>query len=560
MCGRTLVWAALPVLLCLVAVLWLAWGFLAWPVAGKSILTLLVMLVSAVLIRRRYCQKRPAQPVDEAGHFPSESHTGPIVLVCGDVDDAMFVAGPSRGTAQGLYLRIAELTELTHFVKRLLTRTPTMAGQLAVMYRCLPDQHEDEALLRASLKALRLQMKQLRELTGNSVPVILNTEFSGPETPWIVVRGNSALVCPEAEPAIPLSEWELSLKTALIKPYLIQATSLLHAVMLDELGKPDRLCPPVRPFAVTLRMGSVSTSTAALWPQLLFRQTHIAPVGRATACEPRWHFADAVLPLLAPYTTPLQGGNTGRRVVMVLLLCALGAIALSVRHNQSLIRKVSTDLQRWQAIPMGHYAPKAQALHALQQDALQLERWQRQGEPHRYGLGLYPGNRLWLAVQQAIDTYVPPPSAPKLTPKTMPKIVRLDSMSLFDSGKYDLRPGSTKMLVNSLVGIKAKPGWLIVVAGHTDNTGNPQRNQTLSLKRAEAVRDWMRDTGDVPESCFAVQGYGESRPVATNDTPDGRALNRRVEISLVPEANACQIPGYTQASSQDDGASLHNGE
>jgi outer membrane protein OmpA-like peptidoglycan-associated protein len=68
------------------------------------------------------------------------------------------------------------------------------------------------------------------------------------------------------------------------------------------------------------------------------------------------------------------------------------------------------------------------------------------------------------------------------------------------------------MLVNSLVGIKAKPGWLIVVSGHTDNTGNPQLNQTLSLKRAEAVRDWMRDTGDVPESCFAVQGYGESRP------------------------------------------------
>ncbi len=94
-------------------------------------------------------------------------------------------------------------------------------------------------------------------------------------------------------------------------------------------------------------------------------------------------------------------------------------------------------------------------------------------------------------------------------------------MALFDTGKSTLKPGSTKLLVNSLLGIKAKPGWLIVVAGHTDSIGNDRSNQQLSLKRAEAVRDWMRDTGDVPESCFAVQGYGASRPVASNETPEG---------------------------------------
>ena len=93
-----------------------------------------------------------------------------------------------------------------------------------------------------------------------------------------------------------------------------------------------------------------------------------------------------------------------------------------------------------------------------------------------------------------------------------------------------------------------------MVAGHTDSTGDDKSNQILSLKRAESVRDWMRDTGDVQESCFAVQGYGESRPVATNDTPEGRALNRRVEISLVPQANACQAPGTTHVSSQDGDA------
>ncbi|MDT3526509.1 OmpA family protein, partial [Cronobacter sakazakii] len=112
--------------------------------------------------------------------------------------------------------------------------------------------------------------------------------------------------------------------------------------------------------------------------------------------------------------------------------------------------------------------------------------------------------------------------------------------------------GSTKVLVNALVGIKARPGWLIVVAGHTDDVGDERANQQLSLKRAEAVRNWMRDTGDVPESCFAVQGYGESRPAVPNTTAEGRALNRRVEISLVPQADACRLPDIPLPPSQDE--------
>ena len=94
-------------------------------------------------------------------------------------------------------------------------------------------------------------------------------------------------------------------------------------------------------------------------------------------------------------------------------------------------------------------------------------------------------------------------------------------MALFDTGKSTLKPGSTKLLVNSLLGIKAKPGWLIVVAGHTDSIGNDRSNQQLSLKRAEAVRDWMRDTGDVPDSCFA--GAGAKSPGGDQSGPaEGR--------------------------------------
>ncbi|WP_373963157.1 OmpA family protein [Kosakonia sacchari] len=547
--------AAFPVLICLAAALWVIWGFLNFSVPVNGVLTLTGSMVALLLMRRRYSRQQPVgQHVDE-GVSPPAGFTGPVLLVCGDIDDELFVEDVCRTTAQGCYLKVGATDQLSTFAERLLAREPRMAGQLVVMFRCLPDLHKDEGRLRVSLKELRQQIKQLKNLSGYLPPVVLVGEFSGPETPWIVIRGKTPLVCPTDEPVQTLEAWRTLPENVTRLPYLSHAISLLQQVVMDELTKADRLCPVVTPFAAVVRSGAVRTEAGAIWPQWLFRHSRLLPPASSSTYPALWHFADPVLPLLAPYAMPLQGGKTGRRVVMFLLFCMVSALGLSVLHNQSLIRRIAADLQRWYAIPMTHYAPKMQSLQALQQDALLLERWQRQGEPQRYGLGLYPGERLWLSVQQAIDTWVPPPPPPKS--KAVPKIIRLDSMSLFDSGMSDLRPGSTRLLVNSLVGIKAKPGWLIVVSGHTDNTGNPGLNQTLSMKRAEAVRDWMRDTGDVPESCFAVQGYGQRRPIATNDTTEGRALNRRVEISLVPQVDACQLPGKPSAASQDDDVSQH---
>ncbi|MBD8451523.1 OmpA family protein [Serratia rubidaea] len=557
-----LIWAALPVLICLAAALWVMWGFLNVSVLVKSVLTLAGFMVALLLMHRRYRRQQPVgQHVDEDG-YPPAGFTGPVLLVCGDINDRLFADGGCRTTAQGCYLKVGSTDRLSKFADRLLVREPRMAGQLVVMFRCLPDLHEDEGLLRASLKVLRQQVKQMKNLSGYLPPVVLAGEFSGPETPWIMIRGKTPLVCPTDEPALTLEEWRALPENVTRLPYLSHAMNLLQQVVMEELKKADRLYPAVSPFAVVVRSGAVRTKTEAIWPQWLFRHSTLLPPTATATYPAQWHFADPVLPVLAPYAMPLQGGKTGRWVVISLLLCIISALGLSVLHNQSLIGRIASDLQRWYAIPMTLYAPKAQSLHALQQDALLLERWQRQGEPQRYGLGLYPGERLWLSVQQAIDTYIPPPPPPppEVKPEApAPKIVRLDSMSLFDSGKAELKAGSTKMLVNSLVGIKAKPGWLIVVSGHTDNTGKAQLNQRLSLQRAEAVRNWMRDTGDVPESCFAVQGYGASRPVADNDTSEGRALNRRVEISLVPQADACRLPDATPPSSLE-GDGVDNNE
>ncbi|EKS6648065.1 OmpA family protein [Enterobacter hormaechei] len=533
------------------ALLWLLWGFIPAGTLFKGVMTLCIIVLAVWQIRRK---SRFSQSQGNGGtsgsYLPVLTDAGPVVLVCGDSLDALFGEQTLRKTAQGWWLRVNDVSRLTDIVRDIQEQQPRQTGQIAVMYASHPDGHQDEAVLRATLKALRQQMKQLSLIAGFTPPVILSGEFSGPETPWVIVRGDKPIVYPVDETPQAVDDWQQANRLALM-PVLREGFAFMRTLLMDELAKEDRLFPPVHPFAVALKSGGASASNTSLWALWLCRLTHLLLPQTDGMAEASGRFPDAVLPLLSPYCASVQGGQRTRCLILWTLVCLLTALCFSAMNNAALIRQVGMDLQRWYAIPMNHYDPKAQSLAALKHDALLLERWQRQGEPLRYALGYYPGQRLWLALQKAIDTYVPP-QTPAIKP--VPKIIRLDSMSLFDTGKWALKPGSVKLLVNSLVGIKAKPGWLIVVAGHTDSTGDDKSNQVLSLKRAESVRDWMRDTGDVPESCFAVQGYGETRPVATNDTTEGRALNRRVEISLVPQANACQAPGTTHASSQDDGA------
>lgn len=536
------------------ALLWLLWYFV--PVAlWVSVLSTLVFLLVACRMLWMCCRRAA---VSEGGVPATElslaDAQGPIVLVCGDGVEALFPEEPMRKTAQGCWIKVGDVSALNDVVRSIRSHQPRQVGQLCVMYACLPDGHQDEGVLRASVKALRQQIRKLSSLIGFDLPVVLTGQFSGPETPWIIVRDSQAIVCPADESVLALEEWQQAANNITTLPVLSQAFGFIREVILDEMTKADRLCAPIYPFAVALRTGAAgSDGDSSLWSQRLFARTYLQFSSTAGRTYRGGLFADALLPMLSPFALPTKGGQGTRRTIWILLFCALAAVGFSVKNNHDLIQRVGVNLARWHAIPMDHYVPKAHALASLKQDALLLERWQRQGEPLNYALGMYPGQRLWLVLQQAIDTYVPPPPPPPGVVKEAPKTVRLDSLSLFASGKSVLKPGSLKMLVNALVDIKARPGWLIVVAGHTDSTGNAQANQQLSLKRAEALRDWMLSTSDVSPTCFAVQGFGASRPMATNDTPEGRALNRRVEISLVPQADACLAADTQPASGTDVG-------
>lgn len=539
-----------PTALCIIALLWLLWCFIALTLPVKWLISLVMVLATAAVLWPLH--KRYASASASSSTLLAASAEGPIVLVYGNGLDDFFADEKVKVTAQGSLHRAEKIEDLRSTVEQIWDHSPLQAGHLSVLFSCIADEEQDEGELRARLKSLRQQLRSVTELTGLVLPVTLQCQFSGPATPWILVRDDEATLTDADGNQLALDDWQRQGNNILCIPVIRHAWQFLRETLLDELQKTDRLSPAVSPVGVSIRCGSSVGAESSLWQQYLQRHAVMIFAPEMPPSQPATSFSDPLFAVLTPLIVPVQGGRTARRVMLVLLFCALVALACSTNNNRKLIELTGYALQRWHAIPMDSYTAKASSLNALQQQALLLERWHRQGEPLRYGLGLYPGARLWLALQQAIDSYVPQPE-PK--PKPVPKIIRLDSMSLFDSGKFALKEGSTRFLVNSLVGIKARPGWLIVVSGHTDNTGNPPLNQTLSLKRAEAVRDWMRDTGDVPEICFAVQGYGESRPIESNDTAEGRALNRRVEISLVPQADACNVPDTTLPSSQDDDGS-----
>jgi OOP family OmpA-OmpF porin len=102
----------------------------------------------------------------------------------------------------------------------------------------------------------------------------------------------------------------------------------------------------------------------------------------------------------------------------------------------------------------------------------------------------------------------------------------------FDTGSAMLKPESMKQLEQLAAVLKAYPAVAISVEGHTDNTGDAAVNKTLSAERAAAVEKALATLG-VPDARITSTGYGPGKPIASNDTEDGRAQNRRVEVVVV---------------------------
>lgn len=109
-------------------------------------------------------------------------------------------------------------------------------------------------------------------------------------------------------------------------------------------------------------------------------------------------------------------------------------------------------------------------------------------------------------------------------------LITLDSGILFDVDKYDLRPEAEEVLKNLAIVLKEADIKVFEVDGHTDSDAGDKHNQVLSENRANAVKNFLTSQGITAE--ITIKGYGKTRPIASNDTPEGKQKNRRVEIII----------------------------
>lgn len=557
--------------------LWLILGF--WPLGmgSRVALSMLVVILCAAVGYfqwRKYNGNKVAHQSIADSTLPPEDFQGAVVLVCGDSDALFSPSASFRETRQGWYLAVKLPEQLPILAQHLAAERPALIAQISVLLAIVPEQHQSLDDFSQSLRAWQRAIVQCKGWLGGIPPVWLGTWLSPPvassaqaERWYTVTPGQKGIQVQEAGAGImPLVQWSQYQESCNVQErlstvfWMESLLSWLDEHVLSILTQRQGDVPALIPCAWGCCFTPVAGRQNNLW------QAHISEV---TTLTPRVATSEDNLPLpevLLPYLPRRRGvSRLMLTCQMAGVLCGvflLFALLASFINNQRLVQSVSDHLSLYNRLTGTPPAPKALAQQQLRADAHLLDDWLRRGAPMRLSLGLYQGLRLRAPLDIAINSWTPPLPPPPVINQIVQgsQTLRLDSLSLFDVGQSMLKSGSTKVLINALVGIKAKPGWLIVVAGHTDITGDDKSNQALSLKRAESVRNWMRDTGDIPESCFAVQGYGQSRPLKSNDTEAGRALNRRVEISLVPQADACRLPGVKTASQDESDVSTQEME
>ncbi len=136
----------------------------------------------------------------------------------------------------------------------------------------------------------------------------------------------------------------------------------------------------------------------------------------------------------------------------------------------------------------------------------------------------------WTFAPEPVEPPPPPPPPPPPAPAAKRRII-LRGVN-FDFDKSNIRPDARPVLDEAVRTLKEEPNIRVRIEGHTDSIGSEAYNQRLSQRRADAVKAYLVAEG-IAASRLETVGFGESQPVASNDTADGRAQNRRAELEVI---------------------------
>ena len=123
------------------------------------------------------------------------------------------------------------------------------------------------------------------------------------------------------------------------------------------------------------------------------------------------------------------------------------------------------------------------------------------------------------------------PAQARPAPTSVKQAVVIQADALFDFDKSVLRPDGKKSIDDAVAKLRGVDVEMVIATGHTDSVGSDAYNQKLSERRAAAVKDYLVSKG-IPAAKVTTIGKGESQPVATNKTAEGRQKNRRVDIEF----------------------------
>ncbi|KAI3589512.1 Outer membrane protein [Cupriavidus sp. U2] len=561
---------AVAIWVMLLALAWLAfWS--PWSDTWNAFLGLAAVLAAVALCwvsRHLSTRAAPSQAALQSiatsldglpGHV---RRTVPLVLTLGDSALASaFGDDPIRITGDAVWVRVEHATDLAGLAVAL-RHWREGQGPDAVAWLVAADQHADFPELSGYLRRWHAVIAEAGRALGYPLPVCLAiyaADAGGPPDacPWFGVSGREIesgdTLCEHLatgltaypQVATPLDREKRMHRAARLGAVARWAADVVLPVAREGADPGSHVSPlKLTGFGVTAVSGPQGVDSH--FGTFVSEKTGLLSTAR-TAPETPYPLP---APMLAGIPTQrpqpvLPRALAHAFVWLVLAFCA--AAAASAWQNRALVARVTEDMSRYRQVPPEHDAARVDALLTLKRHRDVLEGYQVHGVPPRLGLGFYRGTPLLSPIHALIAAYSPP-AAP-------PSTIELDSLSLFQSGSAKLNPGANRALVAAVTMIQANPDKRVLVAGHTDSVGNAGSNLRLSEARAASVRDWLSDAAGMPVTHFAIQGYGDSRPKASNDTAAGRAANRRVEITLVTDCReiargSSAIPGLSACSFQ----------